>query len=484
MSEFMTTIGEVAEVFDGPHATPKKTEQGPYFLSISSLENGALDLSKSAHLSEKDFIKWTKRVTPTAGDVLFSYETRLGDAALMPPNVKACLGRRMGLLRPNTEKVIPEYLLYAYLSPAFQEIIKARTIHGATVNRIALKELPGFPIRIPPKDEQEQVVNMLSSIDSKLELNRQINQTLEQIAQAIFKSWFVDFEPVKAKIEAKKEWEARRPTAMDGGSDENAGAIFVERAAMRSISGKTDEELDQLSPEQRQQLTTTAALFPDELEDSELGEIPKGWAISEISDIAVVVDCLHAKKPEIVEENTGNIFLQLKNISDDGLLLLNEIFYISDGDYKKWISRIEAKEGDCVITNVGRVGAVAQIPRSVKAALGRNMTAIRCREDSYYPSFMITLLTSSYLKREIELRTDVGTILNALNVKNIPKLRFVTPGSTLLEVFERGVHPLQRKREMNIEENRTLGLTRDSLLPKLLSGEIAVEEDNKIREIA
>jgi len=123
MSDFMTTIGRVAEVYDGPHATPKKIKQGPYFLSISSLENGTLDLSKSVHLSEQDFVKWTKRVTPKEGDVLFSYETRLGDAALMPPSVKACLGRRMGLLRPDTEKVIPEYLLYAYLAPAFQGVL-------------------------------------------------------------------------------------------------------------------------------------------------------------------------------------------------------------------------------------------------------------------------------------------------------------------------------------------------------------------------
>lgn len=149
MGESMTTIGEVVEVFDGPHATPKKIEIGPIFLSISSLENGRLDLSKSARLSEADFAKWTKRVTPRKGDLLFSYETRLGQAALMPDGVRACLGRRMGLLRPRKDKVIPEYLLYAYLSPAFQQIIVANTITGATVDRIALSEMPNFGIRIP-----------------------------------------------------------------------------------------------------------------------------------------------------------------------------------------------------------------------------------------------------------------------------------------------------------------------------------------------
>jgi type I restriction enzyme S subunit len=80
-------IGDIAEVFDGPHATPKKLDTGPHFLSISSLEKGRLDLSKSAFLSEEDFKKWAKRVTPKEGDLLFSYETRLGEAALMPAGV-------------------------------------------------------------------------------------------------------------------------------------------------------------------------------------------------------------------------------------------------------------------------------------------------------------------------------------------------------------------------------------------------------------
>lgn len=163
MHSHMTTIGDIAQVFDGPHATPKKITSGPYFLSISSLEKGRLDLTKSAFLSEEDFKKWTKRVTPKEGDLLFSYETRLGEAALMPAGVKACLGRRMGLLRFNKDKVIPEYVLYAYLSPAFQQTIKANTLTGATVDRLSISEFPDFPIRIPPLEEQEKVANLLRS---------------------------------------------------------------------------------------------------------------------------------------------------------------------------------------------------------------------------------------------------------------------------------------------------------------------------------
>ncbi len=194
MIRFLSTIGEIAEIYDGPHATPKKTKIGPYFLSISSLNQGRLDLSKSAHLNEDDFKKWTKRVIPQKGDLLFSYETRLGEAALMPDNIKACLGRRMGLLRPKNNKVIPEYLLYAYLSPYFQQIIIRNKITGATVDRIALSEMKNFPIRIPPIEEQKEVSSLLGVIDKKIELNNKISNELEAMAKLIYDYWFVQFD--------------------------------------------------------------------------------------------------------------------------------------------------------------------------------------------------------------------------------------------------------------------------------------------------
>ena len=194
MGDLMTSIGQIAEIFDGPHATPIKTDVGPFFLSISSLERGRLDLSKSARLSEEDFKKWTKRVTPRKGDLLFSYETRLGEAALMSDGVRACLGRRMGLLRPRSNKVIPEYLLYAYLSPAFQQTIVANTITGATVDRIALNEMSDFPIRIPGMDEQKKVANLLKNIDAKIDCNNRINAELEAMAKTLYDYWFVQFD--------------------------------------------------------------------------------------------------------------------------------------------------------------------------------------------------------------------------------------------------------------------------------------------------
>jgi Restriction endonuclease S subunits len=180
------TIGDVAQIFDGPHATPKKTSEGPWFLSISSLDRGRLNLAESTHLSEEDFARWTRRVTPQEGDILFSYETRLGEAALMPANIRACLGRRMGLLRPKRSIVEPKFLLYAYLSPAFQEIIATRRVHGATVDRIPLVELPSWPISLPPLSEQQAICGLLGALDDKIAVNERIVATTNALISAMF----------------------------------------------------------------------------------------------------------------------------------------------------------------------------------------------------------------------------------------------------------------------------------------------------------
>jgi type I restriction enzyme S subunit len=179
-----TTIGEIAEVYDGPHATPPKTQSGPWFLSISSLDNGRLNLAASAHISEADFERWTRRVTPREGDVLFSYETRLGEAALMPAGLRACLGRRMGLLRPKPDRVDSRFLLYAYLGPEFQEVIRQRAVHGATVDRIPLAELPNWPISIPSLREQRAIAAVLGALDDKIAVNERIATTVDRLAEA------------------------------------------------------------------------------------------------------------------------------------------------------------------------------------------------------------------------------------------------------------------------------------------------------------
>lgn len=182
----VTTWGHLGKLFDGPHATPTRQDAGPYFLNISSLKSGRLDLSESDHVSPEDFERWTRRVTPREGDLLFSYETRLGEAALMPGGIDACLGRRMALLRPNRSVVDPRFLLYMYLSPAFQDLIAKHTIQGATVPRIGLATMPGWKVELPPLHEQVAVAEVLGALDEKFAANDRIIHLVDDLLEAQF----------------------------------------------------------------------------------------------------------------------------------------------------------------------------------------------------------------------------------------------------------------------------------------------------------
>lgn len=332
----------------------------------------------------------------------------------------------------GNERARTRFLEYAVLAADLTPYLT-----GAVMPKLTQGNLNKIQIACPPLSEQDAVIGVLGTLDDRIDLLRHTNVTLESIAHALFKSWFVDFDPVRAKAEGRK------PEGMDA---------------------------------------ATAELFPAEFEASALGPIPKGWKPGCIGDLADVIDCLHSKKPELLQQ--GRPYLQLSNIRDDGLLDTSSLSYVSDSDYEKWTSRIEASEGDCVITNVGRVGAVAQIPAGFCAAMGRNMTAIRLRAGSTYPSFLIELLLSPWMRAEIERRTDVGTILNALNVRSIPSLQFVLPTHSVLSVAEQTLRPLRASMEYNLARSAQLAKLRDTLLPRLISGKLRLAEAKEQAEDA
>jgi len=156
-------LREVAEIFDGPHATPKTVDTGPVFLGISALQDGVINLGETRHVTEQDYKRWTRRVRPQPQDVVFSYETRLGQAAIIPGGLECCLGRRMGLVRFKGGAVVPQFFLYQYISPLFREFLDSKTIRGATVDRISIKDFPSFPIAFPPLSEQQRIVGILDA---------------------------------------------------------------------------------------------------------------------------------------------------------------------------------------------------------------------------------------------------------------------------------------------------------------------------------
>ena len=189
-----TTIGSIAEVYDGPHATPKTVDEGPIFLGITALENGSLKLDKTRHVTKEDFKKWTRRVTPQADDVVFSYETRLGQAAIIPQGIDCCLGRRMGLVRIKSDRMRPKFFLYQYLSKPFQDFLRSKTVQGATVDRIPLKEFPDFPVLVPELNLQDLLISDIEKIadySSNLENSYQQKlNALHELKQSILAKAF------------------------------------------------------------------------------------------------------------------------------------------------------------------------------------------------------------------------------------------------------------------------------------------------------
>ena len=304
-----------------------------------------------------------------------------------------------------------------------------------------------FPKNI---DSQKKIAGILKSLDDKIELNRQINQTLEQIAQAIFKSWFVDFDPVKAKIEAK-----------ENGQD-------PERAAMCAISGKTDDELDQLAPEQLQQLADTAALFPDELEESELGMIPKGWEASKLGKVAENNSTSFNFKntDKVIFINTGDVlegyFLHKDYSKKEGLpgqakkaIQRNDILY----------SEIRPKNKRFCYVNIEPNNYVV----STKFMVIRSL-------DKIHPLFLYHILKQESTIREFNLTAESrsGTFPQ-ITFDSISHFPIIVPNKEIHDNFINQLLSISSSQNKLRDISELLKITRDALLPKLLSGELSTK---------
>jgi type I restriction enzyme S subunit len=230
-------------IFDCPHSTPKLTSDGPYVVRSQDILSGTFRKEAAAHVSEETYLDRISRAEPSFGDLLYSREgTYFGIAAEVPQNTKVCLGQRIVLIRPN-----PQRLHFRFLKYWLNSYVLALHVYGhrdgTVAERLNLPTIRGLPIPVPPLDQQEAIAHILGTLDDKIELNRHMNETLEALAQSIFISWFVDFDPVRAKMEG------RQPAGMDA---------------------------------------ETAALFPAEFEDSALGQIPKGWKVGSVTDLVTI----------------------------------------------------------------------------------------------------------------------------------------------------------------------------------------------------
>lgn len=351
----------------------------------------------------------------------------------------------------DQEVLLPEFLYYAIQGQEWSQWTSVAGV-GSVRQRVYYKELARLTLTIPPLAAQRNVVTVLSTLDDKIKLNRQINQTLELIVQTIFKSWFIDLEPVKAKIAAKAE-----------GCD-------PERAAMCAISGKTDTELSQLPAEQRQQLAATAALFPDELVKSELGGIPKGWSASLIGNEVVAMGG-GTPSTQVADYWNGGTFNWATPKDFSGIsekVLLSTERKITEAGLSK-ISSGLLPTGTVLMSSRAPVGylALAKIP----TAVNQGFIAMRC-EKLLSPEFV--LQWAHHMMDDIKQRAS-GTTFAEISKSNFRQIPVVVPTKKVVDSYTEIASNFYELIAGNVAESHRLSETRDSLLPKFLSGEMNIE---------
>jgi type I restriction enzyme S subunit len=340
------------------------------------------------------------------------------------------------------------YLYYYLISSFGQQQIKAGTV-GAVQPKLPLYNIAKLEIYWPEKNERKRISNYLKSLDNKIELNRQTNQTLEQIAQALFKSWFVDFEPTRAKIAAKEA----------GASPEE-----IERAAMCTISGKTPDQLAQLPPETQQNLITTAALFPDALMDSELGEVPEGWEIGTLGDL------MSFNPQRTLKKGTFAPYLDMKNIPTEG--------HLADDVYlREMASGMKFINGDTLLARITPClenGKTAYVDFLEEDQVGWGSTEfIVMRPKEGRPLSLGYIIARLEVFRLKAIQTMTGSSGRQRADANVLSQQpWINYPIELLEKFDLTSGYFLAIAKNNGEQNKALCELRDTLLPKLLSGEI------------
>lgn len=377
-------------IYDGPHATPPKSDSGAVFLGISNFSNGRLDLSNIRYISEDDLPKWTKRVTPKAHDIVFSYEATLNLYAIIPEGFYGCLGRRMALIRPDESKVDYRFLYYYMYSSQWREEIERHKVNGSTVDRIPLVSFPSFTVNLPSMATQKYIAEILSVLDEKIELNNKINDNLEQQARAYFQELFVD------------------------NSD-------------------------------------------------------PAWTLGTVSDLGAVVggSTPSKSKPEYYTED-GVAWITPKDLS------INKAKFISHGEND--ITELGLQNSSASIMPEGTVLFSSRAPIGYIAIASGEVTTNQGFKSVVPKPEIGTAYVYYFLKHNLPVIEGMASgstfkEVSGSTMKNVPA---VIPDTETLACFNDFCAPIFAQQRILEEQNQSLAALRDSLLPKLMSGELDV----------
>lgn len=396
-------------ITDCPHSTPKWTSEGKLVIRNQYIKNGKLDLTNPSFTDEESFIKRRNRAKPSTGDIIITREAPMGEVCIVPGNLECCLGQRMVLLKVNDAVCDNRYLLYTLMSRTVQNQISWSNGTGTTVSNLRIPHLENIDIPFIPLNEQRSIAATLSCLDDKIELNNKINANLEAQAQAIFKSWFVDFEPFQ-----------------DG-----------------------------------------------EFVDSKLGPIPKGWQVGSLADIGTIVGGStpsKAKEEYYALSEQGIPWITPKDLSTNK----NKYIYhgevdITDIGYKNSSTRI-MPEGSVLFSSRAPIGYIA---------IAANELCTNQGFKSVVPNENIGTEFIYYtLKANLETIQNLGSgstfkEVSGSVMKNVPVL---IPSFTSIKEFSAIVSTLTAQQKVLESQSQTLVGLRDSLLPKLMSGEVEIPE--------
>jgi type I restriction enzyme, S subunit len=370
------------------------------------------DSLSGQRVSQKTVREMNLRVFPER-TVVFTCSATIGVTAITTRPL--CTNQTFIGLVPS-ENLNTDYLYY-YLTQIGREFKKAASI--TTIPYLSRTFFENLNIDVPLVDDQKLISSLLSSIDDKILINTQAISELSSIMRLYYDYWFTQFDYPGTD---------GRPYKSSGGSM------------------KYSKELKR--------------------------EIPKDWKVENMVDSSQIVDCLHSKKPDFFFESADCYLMQLENIENIGVINNSSKYYVSRAEYDKWTSKIEVREDDLVITNAGRIGAIAQLAKGQKMGIGRNITAIRPLDVS--PTYLYLSLTGHDVTKQIRQNTDSGAFFGSLNVKGIKRLSIMRPGKEIEERFETIVRPIRDSRDTLFYQNQELIKLRDWLLPMLMTGQVKI----------
>jgi len=367
----------------------------------------------------EDYILEVGDLVVTMTDLSKQADT-LGYSALIPEleNHRILHNQRVGLIQNISNEIDKGFLYFLLRSKEYRHhVVSGAT--GTTVKHTSPTKILSYEFQLPPIEVQRKVAKNLIALEQRVTINSKCNETLEEMAQAIFKSWFVDFDPVKAKM-----------------------------------SGEQPEGMD----------AATASLFPEKLVESELGLIPEGWEVGELSDL------MDFNPKRTLKKGTVAPYLDMKNMPTVGHLAL-DIYDREMGSGTKFVN------GDALLARITPClenGKTAFVDFLEDEQVGWGSTeyiVMRSKSDSYkYFSYFMARF-EPFRKFAIQSMTGTSGRQRA-QAKTVQTMPFVIPPLSILEKFDELIAANMQLIKRHGDENKTLADLRDTLLPKLLSGEI------------